>query len=285
LIFELIDEIVEKYPQTREKMERLSPEIGVSEEITLENQETINIELQELLQQQTDIKTPVKVETNESIVVDLTKLSKEDLLFYYCQEGIVDEFVALIKDVLSWQSIKDPQGSSLLHVSVQKPSKITEFLIDSGFPLDIEDKAARTPLFIACSMGNKEGCLHLLGNKASANWKDMSGASPLSVCLRRHFFDIANELVLFGADVNYKKPNGSTYTHESIILQDREMFDWLLDHEVKLNIKDYLGEAPLLKSLVCKDSYFFSSLLTIKTVDVGVLTKTNKNIIQHLVNP
>eukprot|EP01121_Diplochlamys_sp_Union-15-3_P019662 TRINITY_DN7471_c0_g1_i1.p1 TRINITY_DN7471_c0_g1~~TRINITY_DN7471_c0_g1_i1.p1 ORF type:complete len:658 (-),score=111.30 TRINITY_DN7471_c0_g1_i1:52-2025(-) len=95
------------------------------------------------------------------------------------------EVVALLLEEAVKQNITNIHGQDLhtwtpLHYAVYLGyDDIVTLLIDSGAPLDEEDKVGRTPLHLACKKGKYNYVLLLL-NKGAQIKKDVYGKSPLS---------------------------------------------------------------------------------------------------------
>eukprot|EP01080_Neovahlkampfia_damariscottae_P007380 gene7380-11702_t len=169
---------------------------------------------------------------------------------------------------------------SLIHIATLSGSySIVEFLIQSGINVDIVDANQRTCLHLASNIGNRDICILLLGSGAKVNSRDCYGYSPLILSLKHHYFDLAKDLLLFGADLNFKRDNGMTAVHDATVNNDELMFDWLLQQpNIKLNLKDQIGQTPFLRSIEkCKPSFIFR-IMTTKLIDKNVIDSSGRNL-------
>ena len=169
---------------------------------------------------------------------------------------------------------------SLLHLAISLSNeKIVGHLITAGSNINSSDKLKRTPLHIASNIGNLNICLNLLGNGANVNVRDLYGFSPLMLSIKQHHWEISENLILFGGDINFKKDNGLTILHESLQYGDEECLDWLLQKEkLKLNIKDQMGQTPLLRSLERSSISLIKKFMEIQNVDLQCCDNNSKNL-------
>lgn len=196
------------------------------------------------------------------LTFELTGEEKIDEILMSIHHGDFENFIELIKDIKDLQLIQSKDNLSLLHIAViSKQYKFCEYLIEKGLDVNKLDHKLRTPLHFACAYGNREISLLLLGNKSRVNSRDEFGTFPLLIALKKHLFELASDLMLFGADINFKKENGNTVLHESIVIEDIEMLQWILKRpNLKLNTKDSIGYPPLLKCAFTKKVQLFTEL-------------------------
>src|SRR5690606_39256386 len=130
---------------------------------------------------------------------------------------------------------------------------VMQLLLEYGANVNASDVLERTPLHLAVTTGLQEGVVLLLGNGASVNVRDLYGNSPLHLAVKGHHFAIANDLLLFGANVNFKKEDGMTCLHEACINKDPEAVEYLInlssEYKLMFNLKDESGETPLFKAI------------------------------------
>ena len=82
---------------------------------------------------------------------------------------------------ISLSSIKTLQGDSLLHIGVRNGcvEMITFLVEEAQHPLDIQGQNQKTPLHVACAMGNEACVVQLCGYGANTEVRDVQGRTPL----------------------------------------------------------------------------------------------------------
>jgi ankyrin repeat protein len=174
------------------------------------------------------------IEGNEEVIISILEKNKEYVNYVY----------------------KEYKSASLLHVAaISNQKKIVSILIETfGANIAALDILKRSVLHIACSSGNREIVYLILGNggdpnlrgKPNNNKKDMYGYSPLHITLRNNNFEIAEDLILFGANINFKKNNGQNCLHECMINGNIKRLEWILKQKnIQINTKDTNSETPL----------------------------------------
>lgn len=85
-----------------------------------------------------------------------------------------------------------------------------------------------------------------------------------------HHFSIANDLLLFGADINFKRQDGTTALHDCVLRCDVEGLNFLLSQPSSVglmcNMQDHMGDSPFLKA-ASKNSIELIKLLLEKKRD------------------
>jgi ankyrin repeat protein/cytochrome b involved in lipid metabolism len=181
------------------------------------------------------------------------------------------------------------QQETLLHIAVLSNSfPICEYLINNGLDVNGEDRLFRTSLHLVCTTGNNDIALLLLGNQAKVNIRDHYGWTPLMLALKQHFFEIADNLILFNADINFKRDNGITAFHEGIQIHliikaaqhgDEQIFKWLArQNDIKLNAKDQMGATPFIRSLEKAPVSFVEKLIHFEGIDHFAVDSNGRNL-------
>lgn len=195
-------------------------------------------------------KRPKKIE------IDLTEMTTIEILLHCCTVGdsihlkqLFNENTENLKLINTAYKGQFP----LLVAASHNHSEIIEILLDHGANVDQMDSSERTSLHLAVSNGNKESTITLLGRGATVNKRDQYGYSPFLLAIKQHYFTICNDLLLFGADINFKRSDGTTVLHEIMLNNDLESLEYfvsLTNLKILVNQKDSQGEPPLFKGIL-----------------------------------
>jgi ankyrin repeat protein len=290
----IIDEIIEEIVENLELIESSGKDLFLNLQTntsdfssTLKTELTIGSiseELENMISKELSYFKEEKNETKRKSMESELNDDEYTYLFRLVKRGKYEEFLKEIESIPNWHKIRDKNKRSFIHYAAFEGIKILQFLIENGFNVDDVDKDLRTPLFFACISEKRDNCLILMGNKCKVNTRDIYGISPLSICMEKHLFEIANDLILFNADINFKKENGSTYLHEAISKGDVESFKWVLEKNPKVNFKDSNENTPLMKAVSENDSYFMSELLSINSVQYDYVDFKGMNMIHTIIS-
>jgi len=207
---------------------------------------------------------------------------KDDPLY----EALFKEDIESIESLLSSNTSYD--GRLLLHIACElvSSSKILYFLIEYGFDVNKTDPQRRTPLHIACSIGNVRSITLLLGNGAKLTSKDLYGNTPLHVLVNTKNTKLIDILDLWNCDLNQKRTDGSTILHEVLSRNDYLSLEELAKYSDKLNvnIKDNNGLTPLLRGIK-HNSNATLTMFTIyfKKVSKNITDYSGRNVIHHAI--
>lgn len=228
-----------------------------------------------------ETKGEIKGDRKDILPFEMTGIEKIDEIFMSIHSGDFEKFVELIQEQKDIHNIFTRDNLSLIHLAVlSKNYKVCEYLIEKGADVNKLDNRLRTPLHFACAFATREIALLLLGNKSKVNSRDEYGTFPLLIALKKHLFELSSDLMLFGADINFKRENGNTVLHEAIINEDIEMIQWILKRpNIKINTKDSIGYTPLLKSVFCKKVSIFTELYN-AGCDIESKDAYGRNIVQ-----
>ena len=180
--------------------------------------------------------------------------------------------------------------STLMHAACElnRPD-IVKVLIDSGVDINITNLHGQTPLHIAAFKGNAKVVKVLLKNKSNPKARDYKGKTPLHYAAQSGSLDTVKLLLSSGSSINeltfperesalmialknkhyelaeffiskgtiLKYPDSYRYLPISYAAVSRncKILDKLIDKGSPINIKDILGETPLLK---CYSAYYCS---------------------------
>jgi ankyrin repeat protein len=221
--------------------------------------------------------------TSPTSITKIDRSSIDDPLFMAVIDGDVDFLIEFL-EINPKEIVKTLKSQSLLHVAtLESQIEIMQCLIGKGINVNVSDNLLKTPLHSAAITGNQDAVLCLLGNKAKPNIKDIYGYSPLFLALKKHHWNLADSLVLFGADINFKKSNGMTILHEALATGDEKMLDWVLKQKkVKFNLKDQNGLTPLLISFKKSNLEMLIKLVSIKEVDLLSVDDHQRSMLHYI---
>ena len=110
----------------------------------------------------------------------------------------------------------------------------------------IADYAKRTPMHIACLIGNHASCSYLLQSSIEIDAKDIQGMTPLFICVIMGFVDLLRDLLSNGANISEQDVLGRTALHWGIITNSLECVYVLLDlPDCLIKLPDYQGNEPI----------------------------------------
>jgi len=109
---------------------------------------------------------------------------------------------------------------------------LVEYLVEHGVDINKENYFDKTPLFYACSSGNKELVDYLIENGADINKEDGHGETILFDACKSGNEDTVRYLLEFGADINKENKENNTILVNAFFSQN--------DNLVKYLIKQYL---------------------------------------------
>eukprot|EP01080_Neovahlkampfia_damariscottae_P008708 gene8708-654_t len=210
---------------------------------------------------------------------EIEKKSKQEIFFDAVSNGDFETFSTFLDDN-EIDFFQKCEQKTLLHIAVIANSfQICEALINKGINVNAEDNLYRSPLHLACSSGNNDIALLLLGNQSKVNVRDHYGYTPLMLSLKQHFFELADNLILFNADINFKRDNGLTALHEAAQRGDVDIYSWLIKRdELKINARDQLGSNPFIRSLEKANVSFIEKLIHHKGMDLFCSDVNGRNL-------
>lgn len=162
----------------------------------------------------------------------------------------------LKENIWDWYS-KTWVPAPLLHEAAKSGNRnLINFLIDRGFPVDVQTKNGETPLHVAAFYGKPESIDALARRGANVDARDEYGRTPLYMVsffhtegAESHYIAAIDSLILHGADVNAASSGGYTPLHglmsnsssaKAFLLVER-----LLHHGANPNLANTYGQTPL----------------------------------------
>ncbi|XP_062549288.1 uncharacterized protein LOC134213871 [Armigeres subalbatus] len=109
---------------------------------------------------------------------------------------------------------------------------------------------------------SKEAVRILVGaGSKHINHKDEFCQTALHLCADRDEYDIARELIRYGADINAKNRSGTTPLHLAVTKGNVRFVQLLLDSKCSVDELNFHGETSLIKSVVCNNLEIMKILL------------------------
>lgn len=129
--------------------------------------------------------------------------------------------------------------------AASQSADVIAVLISRGSKVNIRDKYGYAPLHLTFRMRNE----------FANNLKDRAAGLPLSAEeisaeseRKQKRFRVVEELLFFGADINFKKEDGTTALHMCCERNDTDAVEFLVKHKAILNVRDRWGETPLISA-------------------------------------
>ena len=162
---------------------------------------------------------------------------------------MINELIEYNKETIgiSIIDIKDRLGLTALHYSVI-------FNNDNAFKILIENEADPyilskdgTNVFITCLIYKRNNMLEfLIDKKYNINFTSGSGETILQIAINYQNIQIINKLLNSNINLNNTTNDyGLSVLHQSIILDNLDLFKKLLEKQVDLNLPDFYGNTPL----------------------------------------
>ncbi|OPJ68717.1 ankyrin repeat domain-containing protein 26 isoform C [Patagioenas fasciata monilis] len=113
------------------------------------------------------------------------------------------------------------------------------------FSIDGRDKAARTPLHLACANGHVDVVTYLVESKCKLNLPDSDNRSPLMKAVQCQQEKCVAILLEHGAEPNLPDADGNTALHLSVISPNTTVAELLLDYYANIEARNKEGFTPL----------------------------------------
>jgi ankyrin repeat protein len=139
---------------------------------------------------------------------------------------------------------KKYKGMASVHWAVQEGQFASlQILCSNGANINDISEDGQTPLYISAAENNMAILKYLI--MASAEIDLTKDTTPFMIsCILNHF-DIANELLNSGANVNHRDCDGRTAIFYAKLRNDKKLYDYLITKGASINIKDNHGLSVL----------------------------------------
>lgn len=143
---------------------------------------------------------------------------------------------------------KANKRNALHYAVIYYNSKIVNFLLDNGFPVNEKDSDGNTPLHYAVSNVLKDCVKVLLYNKADPNLLNNNKQNALHLAIKNDNAELVSLLLKNGANINQQDNDGNTPLHycSMFSFDNRALMKELYKYEdiIDLSIKNNNGKTP-----------------------------------------
>lgn len=199
--------------------------------------------------------------------------TQQEQAFQAVKAGNRDVLVGLLTEYPSTRNATSADGTSLLLFSIYNQRReLTDLLVKSGAPFDVFSASAYgtlketariiksepalvhayspdgwTPLHLASFFGNIMVVEYLVVSHADVNAisKNELRNQPLNAATASNKLDIAQYLLMKGADVHFAQHGGITPLHAAAHSGNEDLVRILLDHQADPSSKNDKGETPM----------------------------------------
>ncbi|XP_001651757.2 uncharacterized protein LOC5567333 [Aedes aegypti] len=224
-------------------------------------------------------------------LINNTNLVKNTPLNIACKEG----YISLVKTLLKYGVSTDTCGeyglNALAFAMYTNNFKLMKLLFEHGakisYPLSsdfqpinmailnrniamlnfllkngVDVNSAPLCFINAVYAQSKEAVRVLVGaGSKHINHKDEFCQTALHLCADRDEYEIARELIRYGADINAKNRSGTTPLHLAVSKGNVRFVQLLLDNKCSVDELNFHGETSLIKSVVCNNLEIVKILL------------------------
>lgn len=143
--------------------------------------------------------------------------------------------------------LQDKKGNAPLHYAVinSESNAVLPLLVQNQAPLNVQNEAGETALFMATQQGDEKVVDLLLQAGANTNISNVEEASPLHVAAANNDVNIMSALLSYGAHVNARDACGDTPLHWAVREGHAEAAKLLLnDYRCDRNARNEDNETP-----------------------------------------
>ncbi len=147
----------------------------------------------------------------------------------------------------SLKNLKDKEGSNLLHWSVMgECSGCVELLLKKGFPVDLANKRGETALVYAASSGDENLTVKLLEAGANPNISfNEAGYTLLMDAAFEGQVAVAQALIKGKASINFQDKDGKSPLHYAATEGHEELVKLLMSAGANPQLTDQSGKKPV----------------------------------------
>jgi ankyrin repeat protein len=157
---------------------------------------------------------------------------------------VMNKNVDVIKCVLGNNiSITDSDGNSPIHIVVNSngSTKLLEFLIEEGYPIDTRNSKGYTALNYAIEKNDLKMALILLQNGANPfQMIDKKGRNGVTIALEKNDKQMISNIVKYAGDMS--DIQGNTILHYAAKTSSVETIQALLSYGIDKNVKNISGD-------------------------------------------
>ena len=228
------------------------------------------------------------IKDNINIRIDIYDIDGRTLL-YNCVKYNYYEICELIIEYnkksigISIIDIKDKLGYTSLHYSIIFNNfDIFKLLLkNEGDPY--KNSLDGNNSYILCLIYNRLEMLeYLLNNHKFIDFRTLNNESIIQVATNYQLNNIIDKLILLDINLNnISNDFGLAIIHQSIILNNFDLFKLLLDKNIDFNLSDFLGNTPLHYIIIDMHFNYLKLFLEMKDINYN-LSNINGDIPLHL---
>jgi ankyrin repeat protein len=200
------------------------------------------------------IKLILEMKESINIRIDILDIDGRSILYNCIKYNNIDLILLLLEYDktnigISILDIPDRLGLTSLHYTVVF-NNFTAFklLLENKADPYIQSKAGMNVFITALTYKRNDMILYLIDNRYKINFTNNSGETLLQVAINYNNMDICK--ILLNSSITLKLDNNSsdyglTALHQTIILDNIDIYILLLDRNVDVNMADFHGNLPL----------------------------------------
>jgi ankyrin repeat protein len=171
-----------------------------------------------------------------------------NLLMVAAEYEQLDVVKTLIENKANVNAIDDRYNTALIYAAFKGNAEIASAILSRKPKVDFQNRKSHTALMEACQFGNIEFAKLLLKAGAKTEIKDSSGWTALFYGIDSGNVDLVALLLSKGSKIDVRDNAGATPLIAAMQSNRKsfEMCKLLIDHKVKLNLKDGNGDTALL---------------------------------------
>jgi len=172
---------------------------------------------------------------------------QEETLIYAALSNDISTIKKLLTEDVNINATNVNGKTALIAASSKGHTEIVKTLLEYGADIDVKGKDGSTALLGAARIGYAEVAKLLIINGADVNAKRGGRSTPLHFATRYGQKELAELLIAKGADVHDKAYNG-TPLHTATRAGRKELAELLIAKGADVNVKDGLGNTPLIEA-------------------------------------
>ena len=230
----------------------------------------INYNQPDILQLILDIKNTLDV----NIRLDILDIDGRSVLYNCIKYNYIDLFNILItfnklQIGISIIDIKDTLGLTALHYTIIYNNFIMlEILIENHADPYITSKDGSNVFHLCLTYKRNKMLLYFIELNFNLNFKSLNGETLLQLAINYENTEMATKLLKSNINLNNRDMVfGLNALHQTIILNNLDLFKKLLNTTIDLNLSDYYGNTPLHYILIDKRLNYLPLLLAKQNID------------------
>ena len=225
---------------------------------------------------------------NRNIRIDILDIDGRSILY----NPIRYNYIEILKLLLEYNKkligisildIKDKLGNTALHYAVLLNNfNIVKILFNNNAdPLLINNKGINV-IYLALQYMYNDIIKYFIENKININFLSINNESLLQLAILYQNIEIINLLINKIDNINNQENNyGLSAIHQSIVLNNNNIFEELILNGSNINIQDYYGNSPLIYLIIEKNNNLLDLFIKYNNIDYN-LTNIDGNTGLHI---